>query len=75
MSTPWDGADIDRARRAVDFHIETVRELERFLDRLPGPPGASEVAEYANLAAREEAARADRIDSFTVLGLDTPSVE
>lgn len=75
MSTPWDGAEIDRARRAAEFHIDTVRELERFLAQLPGPPGASEVAEYANLAAREEAARADRLDAFTVLGLDAPSLD
>lgn len=76
-STPPRSAndDLDAARRAARGYSAAVRAMENFLDRVSPVPDAAEIAEYATLAAREEATRAQRQDALVALGLEVPSVE
>jgi hypothetical protein len=74
-TTSWADGDLDRARRTADAHIAAVRALERFVTGLRDVPRAVEIVEFTTLSAREEAARADRIDAFAALGLTAASVE
>jgi hypothetical protein len=69
------GDPLALARMAASAYADAVRETERFARRLDGTPDPAELAEYANLLAREEAAHAQRRDAFARLGLATPSEE
>jgi hypothetical protein len=64
----------ESAWRAAAAHTAASRDVEAFLRRVPAVPGAAEIAEYAALLAREEAARADRDDLVDAAGLTTPTV-
>lgn len=66
---------LQEARRAASVYAEAARETERFAARLDVVPDAQDVAEYANLVAREEGARGYRRDTFTALGLNLDSEE
>ena len=66
--------DRESARRAAAAHTAASRDVEAFLRRVPAVPGPAELAEYAALLAREEAARADRDDLVDAAGLTAPSV-
>jgi hypothetical protein len=69
------GDPLALARAAASAYAEAVRETERFARRLDGTPDVAELAEYANLLAREEAAHGQRRDAFAPLGLVVPSEE
>jgi hypothetical protein len=64
-----------RARRAAEQHTQAVRDTARFIAGLSGSPDSGQIAEYANLLAREEATLAERQDIMADLGLEAPSVE
>ncbi|HEX8631741.1 MAG TPA: hypothetical protein VF755_26580 [Catenuloplanes sp.] len=67
--------DLRRVQQAAAAFTGAVRETERFLDRMGDTPDPAAIAEYANLAAREEAARADRRAALTEFGLRAPSID
>lgn len=63
------------ARRAAERYAAAVGDTQRFADRLDGDPDPADVAEYAALVAREEAARAQRQEAFLTLGFTIDSLE
>lgn len=66
---------LTRARRAAEQHTQAVRDTARFIAGLDGSADTGQIAEYANLLAREEATLAERQEIMTDLGLEAPSVE
>lgn len=76
-STPSRSAndDVEAVRRAARAYSAAVGAMENFLERVSRVPDSAEIAEYATLAAREEATRAQRQDALVALGLEVPSVE
>jgi hypothetical protein len=66
---------VETVRSAAGQYVEAVRETERFAAGLTASPGPSELAEYANLLAREEAAHGNRRDAFAAIGLTMDSLE
>jgi hypothetical protein len=67
--------DLDDARKAAAAHTAASRDLEAFLRRLPEVPEPEHIAEYANLLAREEEIRAERLEAIAAYGLEAPSIE
>jgi hypothetical protein len=63
------------ARQAAAAHARAANDVREFVGRLRGPPGASELAEYDVLIAREEATRAEREDALSDLGFSAASLE
>ena len=67
--------NLRRARRAAAAYADAVRQTQQFLDEAPDGADQADLAEYANLAAREEHARAQRQEAFADLGLGAPSID
>jgi hypothetical protein len=63
------------AQRTAAAHTAASRDLEDFLRHVPSTPTAADIAEYANLIARERALRIDRDAAINALGLDASTVE
>jgi hypothetical protein len=66
---------VETVRLAASQYAAAVQETERFAARLTAVPGPSELAEYANLLAREEAAHGNRRDAFAAIGMTMDSLE
>ncbi|GGM29444.1 MULTISPECIES: hypothetical protein [Micromonospora] len=62
-------------RRTAAAHTAASRDVEAFVRRLPGTPGAADVAEYAALLAREELLRVERQAAADAAGLMLPSLD
>ena len=60
---------------AATAHNRASAELEAFLRRVPQVPGMADLAEYANLLAREEQLRRQRRASADAMGLQIDSFE
>lgn len=77
MTERYEPDDVDRAAavRACALHTAASGDVEEFLRRVPAPPEAADIAEYANLIAREQAIRAQRDAAVNLLGLQAPTVE
>ncbi|HEX5542653.1 MAG TPA: hypothetical protein VFX60_14020 [Micromonospora sp.] len=63
------------AERLASAHTAASSDLEAFLQRVPPLPTPADIAEYANLIAREQAIRIDRDAALAALGLQAPSIE
>lgn len=64
-----------RAVRTAAAHTAASEDLEAFLRQLPETPTPADIAEYANLVAREHAIRIDRDATLQRLGLVATSIE
>lgn len=65
----------EAAGRTAAAHTAASRDLEAFLRRAPSVLTPADIAEYANLLAREQAIRIDRDAAMGALGLFAPSIE
>ncbi|WFE29922.1 hypothetical protein O7623_12380 [Solwaraspora sp. WMMD791] len=70
-----DDQAMPRAVRAARAHAEATAQTARYLDRTGALPDPADVAEYANLLAREELTRDERADALRLAGLDVPSLD
>lgn len=77
MTERYEPDDVDRtaAVRACAQHTAASGDIEELLRRVPVPPEAADIAEYAALIAREQAVRAQRDAAVNRLGLQAPTVE
>lgn len=77
MTERYEPDDVDReaAVRGCALHTAASGDVEEFLRRVPAPPEAADIAEYATLIAREQAIRAQRDAAVNRLGLQAPTVE
>jgi hypothetical protein len=66
--------DRETARRIAAAHTAASRDVEAFLRRVAAVPTLADIAEYANLLAREEAFRDERQDAAEATGLDVPTI-
>jgi hypothetical protein len=64
-----------RIRETAAAYAEAVRQTQRYFDRVEDTDDPSVLLEYANLAAREEAAQADRLDAIEAAGIEVPSID
>ncbi|HEX5596964.1 MAG TPA: hypothetical protein VFX61_13265 [Micromonosporaceae bacterium] len=63
------------AEQMAAAHTAASSDLEAFLRRTPPVPTPADIAEFANLVAREHAIRIDRDMAMQALGLRAPSIE
>lgn len=63
------------AERTAAAHTAASRDLEDFLRHVPSAPTPADIAEYANLIARERALRVDRDAAVNAMGLDASTIE
>jgi hypothetical protein len=75
VTGPQPSNEVELARQAAAAHAKAADDVREFVDRLSGPPDASELAEYDVLIAREEATRSERRDALSDLGFSVPSLE
>jgi hypothetical protein len=67
-------ADLYRARQAAQACRHSAAQIEDFAERISAVIGPTELAEYANLLARDAAAMSERVEAFARLGLGIPSL-
>ncbi|MFV2124433.1 hypothetical protein ACFHWS_07770 [Micromonospora sp. LOL_013] len=70
-----DDRAMPRAVRAARAYAEATAQTARYLDRTGTLPDPADIAEYANLLAREEATRDERADALRAAGLEVPSLD
>jgi hypothetical protein len=68
-------ADLNRVRRAARECQRTANHMVEFTERLSNVIGPVELAEYANLLARDALALSQRVEAFERLGLGVPSLD
>jgi hypothetical protein len=68
-------ADLYQARQAALECRHTAGQIADFADSISGVVGPAELAEYANLLARDAAAVSERVEAFAALGLGIPSLD
>lgn len=67
--------DLNHARQAARECHRAAEQLVEFADRLSNVIGPAEIAEYANLLARDAAALSARVEAFERLGLGISSID
>jgi hypothetical protein len=68
-------ADLYQARQAAQECRRSAGHIEDFAERISAVIGPTELAEYANLLARDAAAMSERVEAFARLGLGIPSLD
>jgi hypothetical protein len=67
--------ELHRARTAARAMAKAATEIADFLDRASAVPDPAQLAEFANLLAREESAQERRNDACAAAGLEVDSIE
>lgn len=67
--------ELHRARRAAQAAVKAAEDLAGFLNQASAVPDPAQLAEYANLLARDESARAIRDEACAAAGLEAASIQ
>lgn len=67
--------ELHRARGAARAVAKAATDIADFLDQTSAVPDPAQLAEFANLLAREESAQAHRNEACAAAGFEADSIE